>query len=264
MHQMHVELPCRVSFQSNLDCTTLVRGPTRMLAIRHALFRTEARSVATTFALVALIGVPLGFAFPPEDPTYPQPWRTVSGVVGWIYFTAWSISFYPQVFINHSRKSVVGLSFEYPVLNLLGFCCYSVYNAALFWNPSVRAAYARAHDGALPSVQSNDVFFGLHAVLLTCVILWQIGAYDKGDQKVARWCWLVLAALLVSIAAAAAVVAASPAALSWLDFIVFLSYVKLAITLMKYTPQAVLNYRRQATVGWRCVRALRNFFPRCT
>ena len=46
-------------------------------AVYNRFFSTEARSVASIFALVLLIGVPLGLAFPPtDDGTYPQPWRS--------------------------------------------------------------------------------------------------------------------------------------------------------------------------------------------
>lgn len=40
--------------------------------------------------------------------------------VGWIYFVAWSVSFYPQLVINYKRKSVVGLSFDFMALNFMG------------------------------------------------------------------------------------------------------------------------------------------------
>ena len=33
-----------------------------------------------------------------------------SDVIGWAYFVAWSISFYPQVFLNFYRRSVIGLN----------------------------------------------------------------------------------------------------------------------------------------------------------
>lgn len=36
----------------------------------------------------------------------------------------------------------------------------------------------------------------------------------------------------------------------WLDFLNVCGYIKLAITLIKYIPQAVMNYRRKSTVGW--------------
>lgn len=39
-------------------------------------------------------------------------------------------------------------------------------------------------------------------------------------------------------------------AISILDVVLYLSYVKLAITIIKYTPQAYMNYVRKATTGW--------------
>lgn len=38
--------------------------------------------------------------------------------------------------------------------------------------------------------------------------------------------------------------------IAWLDFLYYCSYVKLAITLIKYVPQAFYNYKRKSTVGW--------------
>ena len=38
--------------------------------------------------------------------------------------------------------------------------------------------------------------------------------------------------------------------LKYLDFLYFCSYVKLFITLIKYVPQAYLNFRRKSTFGW--------------
>lgn len=36
----------------------------------------------------------------------------------------------------------------------------------------------------------------------------------------------------------------------WLDFLYACSYIKLTITLIKYIPQALMNYRRKSTTGW--------------
>uniref|UniRef100_A0A182SCF3 Uncharacterized protein n=1 Tax=Anopheles maculatus TaxID=74869 RepID=A0A182SCF3_9DIPT len=41
----------------------------------------------------------------------------VSSVIGWIYFAAWTVSFWPQMIINYRRQSVVGLSFDFLTLN---------------------------------------------------------------------------------------------------------------------------------------------------
>jgi len=95
----------------------------------------------------------------------------VSATFGWIYFLAWSLSFYPQVILNWNRKtyvdslddiaptdsldlvhrwlagslaryipSVEGLSFDFLNYNFLGFFSYSIFNAAFFWNKTVQGA----------------------------------------------------------------------------------------------------------------------------
>ena len=55
---------------------------------------------------------------------------------------------------------------------------------------------------------------------------------------------LVLGCCLVAAAAG------NQTAFDWLDFLYVCSYVKLFITLVKYVPQAAMNYRRKSTVGW--------------
>lgn len=53
---------------------------------------------------------------------------TFNIVIGWIYFLAWSVSFYPQIYSNYVRQSVVGLNFDFVSYNLLGFFSYSLFN----------------------------------------------------------------------------------------------------------------------------------------
>lgn len=77
----------------------------------------------------------------------------LSIIVGWIYFVAWSISFYPQVrlftscfthsqvILNWRRKSVVGYSFDYLAYNVTGFVAYSLFNASMFFSPLVQRQY---------------------------------------------------------------------------------------------------------------------------
>ncbi|CDW72338.1 pq loop repeat family protein [Stylonychia lemnae] len=59
-------------------------------------------------------------------------WDIVSITIGWIYFFAWSFSFYPQIIINYRRKSVDGFSIEFALLNPQGFFFYSFYSIAGF------------------------------------------------------------------------------------------------------------------------------------
>jgi cystinosin len=96
------------------------------------------RTVVVGALGVALAGLILGFTVPPDD-SLPVPWRTASNVIGWTYFSAWTLSFWPQVLINARRRSVVGLSFDFVLLNLVGFSCYSAYNCGLYYSPTIRA-----------------------------------------------------------------------------------------------------------------------------
>ena len=52
---------------------------------------------------------------------------SINVAFGWIYFVAWSLSFYPQVVENWRRKSVIGLNFDYLALNITGFIGYVTY-----------------------------------------------------------------------------------------------------------------------------------------
>ncbi len=62
-----------------------------------------------------------------------QALNILSDIVGWVYFVAWSVSFYPQIYENWKRKSVIGLNFDFVGLNIVGFALYGLFNAGLFW-----------------------------------------------------------------------------------------------------------------------------------
>ncbi|KAF9406330.1 hypothetical protein BGZ94_003160 [Podila epigama] len=38
--------------------------------------------------------------------------------------------------------------------------------------------------------------------------------------------------------------------LEWIDILYFLSYIKLAISIIKYCPQVYINFKARSTVGW--------------
>ena len=62
-----------------------------------------------------------------------------------------------------------------------------------------------------------------------------------------------MARVLVGLVAVFVVVTVIPAALGtieWLDYLYYFSYIKLGSTLIKYIPQAFMNYRRKSTEGW--------------
>ncbi|XP_070338671.1 cystinosin isoform X2 [Equus asinus] len=127
----------------------------------------------------------------------------VDQVIGWIYFVAWSISFYPQVITNWRRKSVVGLSFDFVSLNLTGFVAYSVFNIGLLWVPYFKEQFFLKYPNGVNPVDANDVFFSLHAVTLTLVVLVQCCLYEalasprrtETETLIVTRAWLVLGVL---------------------------------------------------------------------
>lgn len=172
----------------------------------------------------------------------------INQVIGWIYFLAWSVSFYPQAYENWRRRSVVGLNFDFIVLNLTGFVAYSVFNVGLFWVPYIQEDFLKKDPNGVIPVDANDVFFSLHAVVLTLIYICQCVIYERGGQKVSK----VAIGLLV-IAWTFAFVSLFVAVahiITWLEYLYYFSYIKLGVTLVKYIPQAYMNYRRKSTEGW--------------
>lgn len=114
--------------------------------------------------------------------------------------------------VSISPPSVVGLSFDFVTLNLTGFVAYSVFNVGLFWIPHIKVWPCRPpqpspssswpgcpslgftthpysqqeqfflqHPNGVNPVEINDVFFSLHAVALTLVVLVQCLLYEVRD-----------------------------------------------------------------------------------
>ncbi|XP_026201707.1 cystinosin isoform X2 [Anabas testudineus] len=181
----------------------------------------------------------------------------ISQVIGWIYFVAWSVSFYPQAWENWRRKSVVGLNFDFLALNLTGFTAYSVFNIGLFWVPYIKEEFLKKYPNGINPVSANDVFFSLHALLLCLVYVSQAAIYERGGQKIS---WMAMFLLLIGWTfALVSLFVAVARKITWLEYLYNFSYIKLAVTLVKYVPQAYMNYRRKSTVGWSIGNVLLDF-----
>ena len=204
----------------------------------------------------------------------------------WFFVFHCSVSFYPQVISNFKRKSTVGLSPDFCVLNVIGFNCYTAYNAALYWNPSIQKLYKERYGpDAEITVQSNDVAFAIHALLLSLITLCQILYYDNNINSGNNETAVVRLSkpILVVIIGIAIICIVFPLMIvldkkdgeqhnnyyyldsneydesssssmgsnyNWLDFIYVLSYIKIFISLIKYIPQVLMNFRRKSTMGW--------------
>lgn len=102
----------------------------------------------------------------------------ISLTVGWIYFVAWSVSFYPQMVINYKRKSVVGLSFDFLALNFMGHTLYAIFNVCLYFVPFFQEEYFNRFPRGTNPVELNDVFFSIHASFITALTIVQCFIYE--------------------------------------------------------------------------------------
>ncbi|PON95241.1 Lysosomal cystine transporter [Trema orientale] len=169
-------------------------------------------------------------------------------VLGWIAFFAWSISFYPQVILNFRRKSVVGLNFDFVVLNLTKHSSYLIYNATLYFSSAVQKQYFEKYGfGEMIPVAANDVAFSTHAVILTAITLLQIAIYERGGQTVSKISLGIVS--VVWLAAGVCFFIALPNH-SWLWLIGVFNSIQVFMTLIKYIPQAFMNFNRKSTDGF--------------
>ncbi|PNY29708.1 Cystinosin [Tolypocladium capitatum] len=185
----------------------------------------------------------------------------LSALFGWVYTFCWSASFYPQPLLNFSRRSTSGTTVDFPLINVLGFAAYFVSNLAFYYSPVVRAQYAARNRGLTPTVQFNDITFALHALVLSLVTVSQYlarpawGFSPSAATRPSRFVLGIAAACVLGVLATYARAASSPTAdpvTDWceLDVVYAVGYVKLVITLVKYTPQIAANWRNKSTQGW--------------
>lgn len=215
--------------------------------------RGHPAAVAAGLGTLCLVGGLWGALVVPHDAEIQHPawYRVVSAAVGYTYFLAWSVSFYPQVLTNWRRRNTQGLSVDFCLLNVLGFACYTAYTVALYSSPAVRREYrARQHTPGIP-VESNDVAFCVHATVLSAVTVGQMVWYGQttllhqvrpviGRFMVALVLWIVVLGPLLVVSGV----------WHWLDYLYSLSFIKVLISLVKYIPQVLLNRQRQSTEGW--------------
>lgn len=175
---------------------------------------------------------------------------TTADIMGWVYTIAWDISFLPQIVHNWRRKSVVGLSFDFLTFNFIGFFSYFLFNMGLYWIPAVQDQYETRFPQSILHVRLNDVMFPLYALVCVAVQIIQCFFYKRGKgQRVSIPC-RVMSGLLILAAVIGCILVPVVDAWLWLDVLYLFSYIKLAITCIKYVPQLYVNYSHRSTDGW--------------
>lgn len=178
-------------------------------------------------------------------------------ITGWIYFFAWSISFYPQIILNFTRKSVIGLNFDFLLLNIIGFTCYTSYNVLMYFDTYIQELYEHNYPHSLIPVLLNDVVFATHALFACLITALQCFLYDRGNQRISYTCWSI--ATLFGLIAGVTLLLTAFEIMNPLQYIMCLSYIKMAVTVCKYFPQAFMNFRRRSTIGWSIGNVLLDF-----
>ncbi|CAG8787723.1 11242_t:CDS:2, partial [Dentiscutata erythropus] len=133
-----------------------------------------------------------------------------------------------------------------------------VFNIAFLTSEEIRKEYRERNDGKDNLVQPNDVFFSVHAFILSLITLTQTFYYKRGaDQNVSPITRTLIVCSIIGIVPV--LIGISIGTYQWIDLLYYLSYIKLAISLIKYLPQVYLNFRRKSTVGWSIYNILLDF-----
>jgi cystinosin len=156
-------------------------------------------------------------------------------ILGWVYFSCWSISFYPQIILNYSRGSCQGLSSDFALLNLLGFLAYAIYTCSLSFSTELKNQYQKRWNSS-PAIPLQDTIFAIHALALTLFTCIQMIYYshhtDSASNKLSHACLFFIQfscfGLLLLL------VETVVGSLLMLDVVYYLSGVKMVISFIKY------------------------------
>jgi len=99
----------------------------------------------------------------------------------------------------------------------------------------LQETYSELHPkGRLP-VKEVDVYFSIHAVSMNFLLVLQCLLFDRGQQKVS----LVIVTLVGGfwLMMSAGLFAALREKVTWLEYLYWLSYIKVGSTPIKYAPQ---------------------------
>ena len=184
----------------------------------------------------------------------------ISHILGWIYFFAWSISFYGQVIENYRRHSVSGLNFDFEVYNFVGFTTYLIYNIRGKINDNLGTG----------TVEIQDIVFAAHALLLTIVTLIQILYYFDPKDKLQTISHITITIICVMLWGAVLLVIVENGFEYYdphvkenrkyiFNSLVYMGWCKVVISLIKYIPQVYSNYKRKSTIGWNIHNILLDF-----
>lgn len=177
-----------------------------------------------------------------------------------------------------SLCSTEGLSPDYVYLNPTGFLALTIWNWGIYFSPVARQQYGDRHGGHAPQVTVSDLAFSLHALVISLLWILQVWYYSQRNKpevetdertrliptpadllkpsqlvpdeasRPSVFCQLLLLGLFVAAFISATLVWAGKA--QFLDWLYYMSTVKLIISVVKYIPQVLLNWRLRSAEGF--------------
>lgn len=165
---------------------------------------------------------------------------------GWVYFLAWSATFYPQICLILKRKTSSGLSTDFMIINALGFTCYAIFTFASYTVPTVATTYEK-HTGYPAQVDTADVYFAAHGAIM-CFFLVSLLFYYPPRTLPKTPNLIVCVVLQFSVFVWLFLCIYRK--FDWFYFLQAAGLIKVAASVVKHFPQAVLNRSRRSTVGW--------------
>lgn len=162
------------------------------------------------------------------------------------------------------------------IVNPVGFLTLTLWNWGVYFSPLAQEQYKKRHNGHLPQISTSDLAFSLHALVVSTITLGQVCYYAwknsrtktaldetepliQDSNRVADLAvpsstikpsiplQLSLVAVVVSSLASGILVWTGKA--EWLDWLYCVSTLKLIISVVKYVPQVLLNYRLKSAEG---------------
>ena len=109
--------------------------------------------------------------------------QQLSSSIGYSYFLSWALAALPQIILNFSRKTTIGLSIDANIIQALGLACYTIYNIAMYWSETVKSLYSARHEGKPNRVDGNDLAFSIYGLMVSTVIVCQILFYAHKNQN---------------------------------------------------------------------------------
>ncbi|CAG99009.1 cystinosin-like protein ERS1 [Kluyveromyces lactis] len=181
-------------------------------------------------------------------------------VLGITYVICWSVSVYPVVWANWKNGNANAVSFDYVVLNTVGYSCLlaSMVLQKLFW--------AEGTDETLiaPEISGSDLIYCGHGTLLCFVLLsqfllgnrlWNFSHTTRTHPKMhtvykRMFSIIMLVVLVITIIFFTDILTVGLSNATLLSYCNNLSLVKITMSLIKHLPQVRHNFQRKSMAGF--------------